>query len=140
MLLLLHKFLLNSWFYTLYTLMEGNMFWNMVAISLICIPSIPKLFSTSSGWWVNCCSCILCLFKDETTSLMSVYWKWGGGKKSALFNKRQEIQCIIKPVISRYISAFTLNKSLYSHHTKMSSFVSECLKFTTVDTNRVSIP
>lgn len=67
-------FIVQSEWITLCTLIEGNMFWNMVAISLTCMPSMPKLFSTSKGWWENCCSCILCLFKDETTSLMRVYW------------------------------------------------------------------
>lgn len=61
--------------HTLCTLMEGNMFWNMVAMSLTCMPSDPKLLRTSSGWWVNCCSCILCFFRDETTSLIREYWK-----------------------------------------------------------------
>lgn len=60
--------------YTLCTLMDGNMFWNMVAISLTCMPSTPKLFSTSRGWCVNCCSCILCFFRDDTTSLTRAYW------------------------------------------------------------------
>lgn len=74
---------------TLCTLMEGNMFWNMVAISLTCMPVEPKLLSTSSGWWVNCCWCILCLFSDETMSLTRVYWEtqskikiWDVWKKS----------------------------------------------------------
>ncbi len=67
-------FIVQSEWITLCTLIEGNMFWNMVAISLTCMPSMPKLFSTSKGWWENCCSCILCLFKDETISLMRVYW------------------------------------------------------------------
>lgn len=70
------------WFWkmkhTLCTLMEGNMFWNMVAMSLTCMPSDPKLLRMSSGWWVNCCSCILCFFRDETTSLIREYWKKGG--------------------------------------------------------------
>lgn len=63
--------------HTLCTLMEGNMFWNIVAMSLTCMPSDPKLLRMSSGWWVNCCSCILCFFRDETTSLIREYW----GKK-----------------------------------------------------------
>lgn len=35
--------------HTLCTFMEGNMFWNMVAMSLICMPSCPKLLRMSSG-------------------------------------------------------------------------------------------
>lgn len=49
------------------------MFWNIVAMTLMCMPSVPKLFSTRRGGWVNCCSCIRCRFRDDTTSLMSEY-------------------------------------------------------------------
>lgn len=58
---------------TFWTFMEGNMFWNMVAMSFTCMPSTPKLLRMRSGWWVNCCSCILCLFKAETTSFIREY-------------------------------------------------------------------
>lgn len=54
--------------------MEGNIFWNMVAMSLICMPSEPKLFRMRSGWWLNCCLCIRCFFSVETTSLEREYW------------------------------------------------------------------
>lgn len=59
---------------TLCTLMEGNMFWNMVAMSLICMPSEPKLLRMRRGWWVNCCLCIRCFFSVETTSFEREYW------------------------------------------------------------------
>lgn len=59
---------------TFCTLMEGNMFWNMVAMSFMCMPSEPKLLRMSRGWCVNCWSCIRCFFRDETTSLTREYW------------------------------------------------------------------
>lgn len=53
--------------------MDGNMCWNMVAMSLTCMPSEPKLLRTRRGWCVNCWSCIRCFFRDDTTSLMREY-------------------------------------------------------------------
>lgn len=83
--------------------MEGNMFWNMVDMSLTCMPSDPKLLRMSNGWWLNCCSCILCFFRDETTSLTRQYWrkkkievliKEGKGSKVKMTHTVWERQCV----------------------------------------------
>lgn len=119
--------------FTWCTLMEGNMFWNMVAISLMCMPTVPKLFSTSKGWWVNCWSCILCLFNDETTSLISVYWK----KKICIRSDElswSEFSHMVKERADKHISAFTL-KLLHStviilkcHHLCLNAFILKGIK------------
>lgn len=54
------------------------MCWNMVAMSFTCMPSDAKLLRMSSGWCVNCCSCMRCFFRDETTSLIRAYWEKEG--------------------------------------------------------------
>ena len=63
---------------TWYTLMRGNRFWNIVAISFMCMPWKPKLLSTrrhqkAPRGWVNCCSRMQLWCSEETTSRISVY-------------------------------------------------------------------
>lgn len=63
---------------TLFTLIDGNIFWNIVAINLKCIPSPLKLFKTNKGWWENSFSYINGFFCEETISFTSEYsfiWK-----------------------------------------------------------------
>ena len=58
---------------TLLTLMDGNIFWNMVAISLRCMPSPLKWFIISRGWQRNCDWVAWFRFSIETTSRLSEY-------------------------------------------------------------------
>lgn len=92
---------------TLCTLMEGNMFWNMEAMSLTCMPSDEKLLRMSSGWCVNCCSCIRCFFRVETTSLMREYCK----KRKSLYKNWEKLK-----VINDFFSSGTSVRLLWKHH------------------------
>lgn len=47
------------------------MFWNMDAMTFICIPSPLKLFKTIKGECLNASSTTFCFFSDDTTSLAS---------------------------------------------------------------------
>lgn len=58
---------------TLLTLMDGNMFWNIVAINLRCMPSPLKWFIISNGWQRNCDWVAWFRFSIETTSRLSEY-------------------------------------------------------------------
>jgi len=58
---------------TLLTLMDGNMFWNIVAISLRCMPSPLKWFMIRRGWYRNCDWVAWFRLSIETTSRLSEY-------------------------------------------------------------------
>ena len=58
---------------TLFTLMDGNIFWNIVAISFRCMPSPLKWFMISKGWHRNCDWVAWFRFSIETTSRLSEY-------------------------------------------------------------------
>jgi len=53
--------------------MDGNMFWNIVAISLRCMPSPLKWFIISNGWYSNWDWVAWFRFSMETTSRLSEY-------------------------------------------------------------------
>ena len=58
---------------TLLTLMDGNIFWNIVAISLRCMPSPLKWFMISKGWQRNWDWVAWFRFSIDTTSRLSEY-------------------------------------------------------------------
>jgi len=58
---------------TLLTLMDGNIFWNIVAINLRCKPSPLKWFIISKGWQRNWDWVAWFRFSIETTSRLSEY-------------------------------------------------------------------
>ena len=108
--------------HTLCTLMEGNMFWNMVAMSLTCMPSDPKLLRINRGWCVNCWSCILCFFRDETTSLTREYWKEFYKKKKRVLKNVGKHLSVKHYIGSLGASVRLLWKHHLQSHTKLSSF------------------
>lgn len=55
------------------TLMEGNIFWNMEAMSLRWRPSPLKLLMTSRGWCKNCLASTLLRFMVDSTSRTKLY-------------------------------------------------------------------
>ena len=61
--------------FTLLTLIDGNMFWNMVVMSLNGSSSLLKLLSTRRGWCRNWDAYMLGLFRADTTSLANEYWE-----------------------------------------------------------------
>lgn len=55
------------------TLIDGNIFWNMVAINRNSIPSPLKLFRTTSGWYKNCFGSMCGSFNTAITSRLKEY-------------------------------------------------------------------
>lgn len=88
---------------TVVILIVGNMFWNIVAINFMCIPSPEKLFNTISGAFLKARSITYCLRSADITSRARVYCR------NIKYNKVTDIDNISFIIINHLNVAYAIS-------------------------------